>query len=178
MAWGHCPGASAVWPPHQCYCCSKTADAESSDEKEILAGCKIQTSQKRGSRIKVHLQKPMFLLYLNQMSPLIRDSKAEWKHSSFTIAWNTASHIWFLRTDHFSWGGGTWTATDTSCLVQTDQPKGSSGQTHTHTHTHYQQHVMGFSARKSNSLSHLPSLFFKDQSYAHSWSLCESCLIN
>lgn len=59
-----------------------------------------------------------------------------------------------------------------------DRPTKGLKWTHTHTHTHYQQHVMGFSARKSNSLSHLLSLFFKDQSYAHSWSLCESCLIN
>lgn len=71
----------------------------------------------------------------------------------------------------FFLGWGTWTATDTSCLVQT-QPKGLSG------HTHYQQHVTGFSVRKSNSLPHLLSLSFKDQSCAHSWSLCESCLIN
>lgn len=45
------------------------------------------------------------------------------------------------------------------------------------THT-VPQHVMGFSARKSNSLPHLLCLSFKDQSCAHSWSLCESCLIN
>lgn len=42
---------------------------------------------------------------LIQTSPLFRDSKLKWEHIGFTLGWNTASHLWFLRSDNFSWGG-------------------------------------------------------------------------
>lgn len=143
------------------------AKLQSPDEREILTGCQTQTlwSQaekrtKRQSYVCVQLQKPMVSLTLNTE---IQRFHPRLKHSLTPLI--SEDRSFFL-------GWGMCTATDTSCLVQTDQPKDLSG------HTHYQQHVIGFSARKSNSLPHLLSLSFKDQSCAHSWSLCESCLIN
>lgn len=141
MAWGHCPGASAVWPPHQCYSCSKIAEAESPDKKRILAGCKIQTSQKRGPRHKpksssICKSQRSCYIWTNPFDTNIPTYygfqgrvKAQQFHHSMK---HSLTH---LISEHRSFflGWGTWPATDTSCLVQTDQPKGLSGHTHTHT---------------------------------------------